>query len=118
MNNDKRMRSSDGVSNQAGSLLDGVRLSFIGCGVMAEAIIAGLLRHTLVEPDQIIGSHPRANRREELSAKYGIRMTAKNREAVINARSEEQVEADGRHSMVLVTVQPHRGMRTHHKIEG
>jgi len=118
MNNDSTLRSGDGLSNQAGSLLDGVRLSFIGSGVMAEAIIAGLLRHTLVEPDQIIGSHPRANRREELSAKYRIRMTAKNREAVIEARSYEKAEADGRPSMVILTVKPQRVMRVLHELKG
>ena len=62
--------------------LENARLAFIGCGVMAEAIIAGLLRRQLVTPDQIVGSHPRVNRREELYTKYGTRMFENNREAV------------------------------------
>jgi pyrroline-5-carboxylate reductase len=57
------------------------QLSFIGCGVMAEAIIAGLLRQELVAPAQIVGSHPRASRRDELQTRYGIRMFESNREA-------------------------------------
>ena len=62
--------------------LRNVRLSFVGVGVMAEAIVAGLLKGRLVGPEQITGSHPRAARREELEAKYGLRMFESNREAV------------------------------------
>ena len=54
--------------------LSNCRLAFIGCGVMAEAIIAGLLRKKLVGPEQIVGSHPRQARREEMHVKYGIEM--------------------------------------------
>ncbi len=49
---------------------------------MAEAIIAGLLSKNLVKPEQVVGSHPRAERREELRGKYGIRLFENNREAV------------------------------------
>ena len=52
---------------------------------MAEAIIAGLLRGKLVEPRQIVGSEPRADRRDELTAQYGVRMVASNVEATRNA---------------------------------
>ena len=62
--------------------LSNCRLAFIGCGVMAEAIIAGLLRKKLVGPEQIVGSHPRQARREEMHVKYGIEMFESNREAV------------------------------------
>ena len=46
--------------------LDGAHLAFIGCGVMAEAIMAGLLRKQLVTAEQIVGSHPRTARRKSL----------------------------------------------------
>jgi pyrroline-5-carboxylate reductase len=62
--------------------LNGAKLSFIGCGVMAEAIIAGLLGKNLVKPEQIVGSHPREERREELQEKYGIHLFESNQEAV------------------------------------
>jgi pyrroline-5-carboxylate reductase len=62
--------------------LNGARLSFIGSGVMAEAMIAGLLSKNLVKPEQVVGSHPRAERREELQGKYGIRLFEGNSEAV------------------------------------
>lgn len=69
--------------NDAVNPLGGARLAFIGCGVMAEAIIAGLLRQKLVAPAQIVGSHPRLARREELYTKYATRMFESNRDAVL-----------------------------------
>ena len=62
--------------------LKGATLSFIGCGVMAEAIIAGLLSKGLVKAEQIVGSHPNEERRAELHDKYGIRLFEINRDAV------------------------------------
>ncbi len=63
--------------------LSNCRLAFIGCGVMAEAIIAGLLRKQLVSPQQIVGSHPRVARREELHEKYGIEMFERNKDTAL-----------------------------------
>jgi pyrroline-5-carboxylate reductase len=60
-------------------------IATVGSGVMAEAIIAGVLRGHLVEPSQIVASHPRAERREQLTAVYGIRAVAANGEAVDGA---------------------------------
>ena len=60
-------------------------IATVGSGVMAEAIIAGVLRGHLVEPSQLIASHPRAERREQLNAVYGIRAVAANGEAVDGA---------------------------------
>ncbi|HVE57907.1 MAG TPA: pyrroline-5-carboxylate reductase [Pyrinomonadaceae bacterium] len=77
------------------------KLAFIGCGVMAESIIAGLLRKKLVGAAQIAASHPRLNRRKELSEKYGIGVFAENREAVENVRENEN-------SIVILCVKPQR----------
>lgn len=55
---------------------------------MAEAMIAGLLRGQqgqLVRPDQVVASHPRAERRAALEHEYGIRTVAGNVEAVQDA---------------------------------
>lgn len=60
-------------------------IATIGSGVMAEAIIAGLLRGQLVEPDQIVASHPRADRREALQARHAIRTVDANATAVDGA---------------------------------
>lgn len=56
-------------------------LGVVGAGVMAEAIIAGVLERNLVPASSIIASHPRADRRQALAEKYGIQVTADNPEA-------------------------------------
>ena len=80
-------------------LPEGTRLAFIGCGVMAESMIAGLLRQKIVAADQIVASHPRADRRDELSSKYGIECFEHNADAV------KALPDDG---VVLLCVKPQR----------
>jgi pyrroline-5-carboxylate reductase len=60
-------------------------IATVGSGVMAEAMIAGLLRGQLVEPGQVVASHPRAERRDHLAREYKIRAVAGNAEAVEGA---------------------------------
>src|SRR5688572_1664409 len=72
------------------------KIAVIGPGVMAEAVIAGLLRKKLADPGNIIASGPRAQRGEELTKKYGIRSVTDNSSAVH--------EAD----VVLLSVKPQR----------
>ena len=60
-------------------------IATVGSGVMAEAMIAGLLRGSLVDPDQIVASHPRRERRDQLAASYGIRVVTANPDAVEGA---------------------------------
>ena len=81
--------------------LSDTNLSFIGCGVMAESMIAGLLRKNLVKPEQVAASHPRASRREDLTAKYGIRVFENNAEAVESIRENEN-------SIIALCVKPQR----------
>ena len=58
-----------------------VTLSFIGSGMMAEAMIAGLIKQSLIPPEQIIAAGPRPERGEELAARYGVRWTTDNADA-------------------------------------
>lgn len=81
--------------------LSNTNLSFIGCGVMAEAMIAGLLRKKMIAPEQIAASHPRKNRRAELNEKYKIRVFESNAEAVECVRAKEN-------SIVALCVKPQR----------
>jgi len=83
--------------------LKAVQLSFIGCGAMAEAMIAGLLRERLIAPAQISGSHPRAARREYLEGKYSIRLFENNREAAISGQREDRGD-----SIIVLAVKPQR----------
>ncbi len=61
--------------------LHGTTLGIIGTGVMAEAIIRGLLGKKMITAGQIIGSEPVERRRQELAAQLGLRVTPNNREA-------------------------------------
>ena len=81
-------------------LLKNTQLAFIGCGVMAESIVAGLLRQKLVEAAQIVASHPRAERRRELENKYEIQTFADNAEAVKSLPDENAI--------VFLCVKPQR----------
>ncbi len=67
------------------SPLSSATIATVGSGVMAEAMVAGLLRGSLVTPDQVVASHPRAERRAALEATHGIRVVVSNTEAVIGA---------------------------------
>ncbi len=70
------------------------RVAFVGAGAMAEAMLAGLLARDVVSPGAMTASHPRPGRREELAARYGVRLYAENRDAVADA------------DLVVLTVKP------------
>lgn len=74
--------------------LDDAVVAFVGAGVMAESMIAGLLKRGLVGPDRIVASHPRADRRKRLEDRFGIRAVEGNREAAAGA------------DLVMLTVKP------------
>jgi len=60
-------------------------ISFIGSGVMGEAMIKGLIGKKVVRPEQIIAADTRIERGQELTAKYGVHYTANNVEAAEKA---------------------------------
>jgi pyrroline-5-carboxylate reductase len=103
--------------NPPANPLRGAQLSFVGVGVMAEAMIAGLLRRQLVTRAQIVGSHPRPARREELQTQYGVRMVESNREAATlppEARADETAAP----SVVVLAVKPQRIARVLGELKG
>jgi len=53
-------------------------IGFLGGGNMAEALVRGLLKQEGVQGASIRVSSPRAERREELTAKYGVHSMARN----------------------------------------
>ncbi len=57
-------------------------ISFVGNGVMAEAMIRGLLKRKVVPAPQIIASGPLPHRKEELEERHKIKVTYNNVEAV------------------------------------
>jgi len=75
---------------------------------MAEAIIGGLLRRELVTSAQIIGSHPRPARREELQTKYGITVVESNAQAANYGPMTEDDRPARKSSIVILAVKPQR----------
>ena len=60
-------------------------VAFIGSGVMAEAMIRGLLDKDLLTGDQIVAADPRRDRGLELVARYNLNYTPDNAEAARQA---------------------------------
>ncbi len=71
-------------------------IAVIGPGVMAEAIIGGLLRDGLTEPGRICTSGPRLERVQELQARYGVKPYTDNAASVSGA------------DLVILTIKPQR----------
>lgn len=76
------------------------KVVFVGCGVMAESIIAGLLRDEVIPADNISASHPREERRAYLTGKYGIRVFESNPESVEAQTSDK--------ALIVLCVKPQR----------
>ena len=55
--------------------LGDARIAFVGAGVMAESMIAGLLKNALIPAAHVVASHPRDDRRHRLEERFGIRTT-------------------------------------------
>jgi pyrroline-5-carboxylate reductase len=64
---------------------EGKTVSFIGSGVMGEAMIKGLLNKHLLTPEQIIAADPHQERGHQLAERYKIHYTPNNEEAAEKA---------------------------------
>jgi pyrroline-5-carboxylate reductase len=62
-----------------------MRVGIVGAGVMAEAIIAGLVADRAVTASALVASHPRRERRDALAERHGIQPVARNRDALADA---------------------------------
>jgi pyrroline-5-carboxylate reductase len=91
--------------------LKNVHLAFIGCGVMGESMIAGLLRKDLVDPKNITASHPREARRKELSERHSIDIFESNTDAAKAVVGQEN-------SAVVLCVKPQRLVRVVRDLAG
>ena len=71
-----------------------VCIAFVGAGVMAESMIAGLLKKGLIPATHVIASHPREDRRRRLEERFGILTLESNIEAARGA------------DLVVLTIKP------------
>jgi pyrroline-5-carboxylate reductase len=65
--------------------LEDARVGIVGTGAMAEAMLAGMLGQGLLTADQVVCSHPRAERRRMLEETHGVATTADNASAARGA---------------------------------
>ena len=83
-----------------------MRVGIVGAGVMAEAIIAGLVADRAVEAGMLVASHPRRERREALAERHGIRPVSANRDAL------------GEAEVVVLAVKPQMLVRVMRELRG
>jgi len=62
------------------------KIALIGSGVMAEAIVAGLLRQNVAPAEGIVAAGPRERRGKFLNQQYGVRTFLQNSEAAAGAQ--------------------------------
>jgi pyrroline-5-carboxylate reductase len=86
--------------------LQGLTIATVGTGVMAEAMIAGLLNDDRVRPECLVASHPRPDRRGQLAGAYGIRTVESNVEAVQGA------------DLVVLAIKPQMLLRVGRELKG
>jgi len=77
-------------------MLQDTKITFIGPGAMAEAMLTGILKNKLTKPDNILASGPIAERNVELHEKYGIQTFTDNNDAAMQA------------DVVILSVKPQR----------
>jgi len=88
-------------------VLEGKKIALIGAGVMAEVLVDGLLKSKLVQPSDLIASHYRQDRLDNLQLRTGVSTTLDNAEAY--SRSELAVLCVRPQAMgaVLAELRPH-----------
>ena len=91
--------------------LNELHLSFIGCGVMAESMLAGLVSNKLVDAANISASHPREARRAELTSKYGVTAFESNAETARSVVGQAN-------SAIIICVKPQRLKRVLKDLDG
>jgi pyrroline-5-carboxylate reductase len=91
--------------------LKSMHLAFIGCGVMGESMLAGLVNNKLVDAANISASHPREDRRVQLAEKYGISAVQSNADAARAVVGQSN-------SAIVVCVKPQRLTRVLEDLQG
>jgi pyrroline-5-carboxylate reductase len=64
------------------SVIEDKKIGFLGAGNMAEALIGGLVKSYLVQPESIIAGDPDPERRERIKRMFAVRVTADNSQVV------------------------------------
>jgi pyrroline-5-carboxylate reductase len=87
-------------------MLETQRVAFIGPGMMAEAMVTGLLEQGALAPDKIVMSGPRPSRLDRLHDRYQVETTTDNRQAIESA------------DVVVLSIKPQTMPHVLHELEG
>ena len=71
-----------------------MKISFVGGGVMCEALVAGILKSSLAQAEEVIVSEPVHDRRSYLESRYHIGTTSSN---------ADQIDTEG---IIVIAVKP------------
>ncbi len=66
-------------------MFNGKKIAFMGSGAMGEAMISGVIRTHLTEPQALLATDPRPERLETLKKRYGVQTFTNNAEAACQA---------------------------------
>ncbi len=77
-------------------MISDITITFVGPGVMAEAMLSGILKNKLTKSENILTAGPIVERNEELHTRYGTQPYSENREAASKA------------DVVILSVKPQR----------
>lgn len=77
-------------------MLKDITIAFIGPGVMAEAMLSGIIKNKLTNPSNILTSGPLEDRNQELKDRYGIQPFSDNNKAAALA------------DVIILSVKPQR----------
>lgn len=93
------------------------RIGFVGAGNMGSALIGGLVKSYLVQPESILASDIDPERRGSITRQFGVRSTADNREVVdfadvvvlavkanVVAKALEEVGGDIRKEQIVISI--------------
>ena len=87
-------------------MLKKTKICFIGSGAMATAIIAGLSKKELIEPDNIMASDPYPAQLQKLSERYEVHTTQNNLMAIKNR------------DIIVLSVKPQTFDEVSHELQG
>ncbi len=87
-------------------MLTGIQIAFIGPGVMAEAMLKGLLKKELAKPGNITLSGPNIEHNQELEDTYKVSTTTDNRAAAAQA------------DIVVLSIKPQRMQKVVSELKG
>ncbi len=87
-------------------MLSDLTIALIGPGVMAEAMLKGLLKQQLTSPQRILVAGPNAERNQELQTTYGVQPFTDNRAAAAQA------------DIVVLSIKPQRMEKVVSELKG